>query len=138
MSLATLIYGRSQAVSGLTALIGTKISPNLRRANTVLPCVVYEVIEENRLPDLSATNIAYQADVRFRCVDDLLASCYSIAAQVSVAFNGHSGYSDSSGRITKSIVRGISEVGVAADPPPNETDNPREVVVEIRFFYTLT
>jgi len=138
MSLSRLIYGRSQAVGGLTALIGTKVSPNLRRADTTLPAVVYDIQTEDRLPDLNAANIAYMADVRFRCIADLLADAYSIAYQVSAAFNGHSGYSDASGRITKSIVNGISEISLAADPPPNDTDSPREVVVQMRIFYTLT
>ena len=138
MSLSRLIYGRAQAVAGLTALIGTKISPNMRRADTVLPAVVYDIQTEDRLPDLAAANIAYMADVRFRCIADLLADAYAIAYQVSAAFNGHTGYSDASGRITRSIVGGISELGLAADPPPNDTDSPREVVVQVRFFYTLT
>jgi len=138
MSLSRLIYGRSQAVGGLTALIGTKVSPNLRRADTTLPAVVYDIQTEDRLPDLNAANIAYMADVRFRCIADLLADAYLIAYQINAAFNGHSGYSDASGRITKSIVNGISEIALAADPPPNDTDSPREVVVQMRIFYTLT
>lgn len=138
MSLSRLIYGRAQAVSALTSLIGTKVSPNLRRADTALPAVVYEIVDEQRLVDLAAANIAYMADVRFRCMADLLSDCYAIAAQVAVAFNGHTGYSDATGRITRSIVKGITELGLAADPPPNDTDSPREIVVEVRFFYTLT
>jgi hypothetical protein len=137
MSLSRLIYGRSQAVTGLTALVGTKVSPNMRRADTTLPAVTYDIENEDRLPDLNGANIAYMADVQFRCMADLLGDAYSIAYQVSAAFNGHSGYSDATGRITKSIVRGISAIGLAADPPPNDTDSPREVVVSVRIFYTL-
>lgn len=137
MSLSRLLYGRSQAVAGLTALIGTKVSPNMRRADTTLPAVTYDIETEDRLPDLNAGSVAYVADVQFRCIADLLADAYSIAYQVNAAFNGHSGYSDATGRITKSIVRGISALGLAADPPPNDTDSPREVVVSVRIFYTL-
>jgi len=138
MSLSTLIYGRANDVLALTALIGTRISPNLRRADSILPAVVYEVQNEDRLPDLAAANIAYVADVRFRCIAELLSDAYEIAEEVSAAFNGHSGYEDDDGgRITRSIVNGITEIGLAADPPPNDTDSPREVVVMVRFFYTL-
>lgn len=140
MSLAQILYARLSTTVGVTALVGTRISPDLRRADGELPAIVFEIDREERLPLLAAAP-RYSASVRCMCMADQLSDAYAIADSVIASLNGLTNYSPSGFPLMVIQFAGLtakSEIGIAPEPPPNDTDVPRVVAVEFFVLFTLT
>lgn len=136
MSLAEAIFERLSSTPALTALIQLRISPDLRRANETLPAVVFFIEDEQRIPLLSTAPLAYTALARFECMADQLSDCYAISSEIIASLHGLSDYASASGvTIQRSIFRARTEIGIAPEPPPNDTDAPRVVTVEFLFTF---
>lgn len=140
MSLAQMLYARLSTTAGVTALVSTRISPDLRRADGELPAIVFEIEREERLQLLAAAP-RYSASVRFLCMADQLADAYAIADEVITSLNGLSNYNPTGFPLMVIRFAGFtakSEIGIAAEPPPNDTDAPRVVAVDFFVLFTLT
>lgn len=137
MSLAEAIYERLSATAPLTALIQTRISPDLRRANETLPAVVFVIEDEIRIPLLATSPVAFTARARFECMADQLSDCYAISDEIITSLHGLSNYASASGvTIQRAIFGARTEIGIAPEPPPNDTDAPRVVTVDFLFTFT--
>ncbi|MBM3366500.1 MAG: DUF3168 domain-containing protein [Betaproteobacteria bacterium] len=140
MSLAQILYARLSTTAGVTSLVSTRISPDLRRADGELPAIVFEIDREERLQLLAAAP-RYSASVRCLCMADQLSDAYAIADSVIASLNGLTNYSPSGFPLMVIQFAGLtakSEIGIAPEPPPNDTDAPRVVAVEFFVLFTLT
>jgi len=119
-------------------MIGTRISPDMRRANNTLPAIVYEIDEETRVPTLNNTPAVFTATFRTLAMADQLADAYAIATAAEGALNGLTDYQPGGAYVLVHFIGLVSrsEVGIAAEPPPNDVDSPR--VVASQFFALFT
>jgi hypothetical protein len=136
-SLARSIYQALSSTASVTALVDTRISPDMRRADGLLPAVVYEIDEETRVPTLDNA-LVFTATFRTLAMADQLADAYAIATECENALNALTDYEPGSGYVHVHFVGLVSrsEVGIAAEPPPNDVDVPR--VVASQFFALFT
>lgn len=138
MSLAEALYEKVSTDAGIVALVATRISPDLRRANESLPAIVFIIEDEERIPLLTLAQVTYTARARFECMADQLADAYQISEAVIACLHGLSNYASSGTVVIRQAVFVTrSEIGLAPEPPPNDTDMPRVVTVEFFLSFTI-
>jgi hypothetical protein len=109
----------------------------MRRADGSLPAVVYEIDEETRVPTLDNA-LVFTATFRTLAITNQLADAYAIATECENALNALTDYQPGNPFVHVHFVGLVSrsEVGIAAEPPPNDVDVPR--VVASQFFALFT
>jgi len=109
----------------------------MRRADGSLPAIVYEIDEETRVPTLD-NGLVFTATFRTLAMADQLADAYAIATAAEGALNALTDYQPGGAYVHVHFIGLVSrsEVGIAAEPPPNDVDVPR--VVASQFFALFT
>jgi hypothetical protein len=85
-----VIYSRLQAVSGVTALVGTRCYPIRRPADASLPLVVFERVSEENPPAMVQDPGNVIARFRFACQADSPENARVLAAEVKSAIGYYS------------------------------------------------
>lgn len=128
MSADSLIYARLATIGAVAG----RVSPGLRRAGTVLPCLVYAVDADDPIAALSAETTR-RASITVRCIAETLTSCVTIAADVATATHAATWTSGASTAIRARHVGSSS--GLLADSDPGDLDDTREITVTIELFH---
>ena len=95
MSIETALYATLSAASGVTALVSTRIYPNLVPEDTANPCIEYSLISGTKLHTLAGSNDMRRAVIQISCHADTYASAKAVADAVIAALQGN-GYQQSS------------------------------------------
>lgn len=94
MSIETDVYAALSGAAGVTALIGTRIYPNVRPQDSDVPCVVFDRSGTEVIQSIHGPILATIARVDVTAVSATRAQCESIAdavvgALVAAGFNYH-------------------------------------------------
>ena len=88
MSIETDLYTTLSNDSGVTALISTRIYPNLAPEGVTHPYVTYQVVTGERLSTIAGVDDAKRKRIQINCHADTYASAKDLAAAVEAALEG--------------------------------------------------
>jgi hypothetical protein len=92
MSIETAIRERLTSDIGVTALVGTRISPEWRREGTALPAIVYSIDSRTPVRTLAQTTSLAEFAVSVDCIAVSLSAARTLAAAVSGVLNDNAGF----------------------------------------------
>lgn len=85
MSIESDLYSGLTGHAGLSALISTRLYPDVAPQNATRPYVVYQRISTRKFQAISGTVVAYLPRFQFSIYADTALSALNVAAQVQVA-----------------------------------------------------
>ena len=94
MSIESDLYATLSGAAGVTALVSTRIYPNLVPENVANPCIDYSLITGTKLHTLIGQNDMRRALIQISCHGDTYASAKAVAVAVIAALQGN-GYQQS-------------------------------------------
>ena len=94
MSIESDLYATLSGAAGVTALVSTRIYPNLVPEATANPCIDYALIAGTRLHTLIGQNDMERKLIQISCHGDTYASAKAVADAVVAALQGN-GYQQS-------------------------------------------
>lgn len=94
MSVETDLYDTLSGAAGVTALVSTRIYPNLAPESATLPYIVYSVVQADRYHTLIGSGDPANYRFQMECVGTTYASAKSVSAAVIAALQGN-GYEQS-------------------------------------------
>jgi hypothetical protein len=92
MSIETAIRDRLTSDVGVSALVGTRISPEWRREGTALPAIVYSIDSRTPVRTLERTTSLAEFAVSVDCIAVSLSAARTLAAAVSGVLNDNAGF----------------------------------------------
>lgn len=81
MSLESKIFDRLSGDAGITALVATRIYPNIKPENAIMPAIVFHRISSIRYPAMRADSNVMKARFQF----DIFADTYDAANAIRIA-----------------------------------------------------
>jgi len=94
MTIETDLYTTLSGNAGLSALVSTRIYPNLVPPNTANPCIDYSTVAESRVDTLAGISDMRRSMIQISCHADTYASAKGVAEAVFSALDGN-GYLES-------------------------------------------
>ena len=89
MSIESELYDTLSGAAGVTALVSTRIYPNLVPENTANPCIDYSLISGTRFHTLMGQNDMRRGVVQISCHADTYAGAKAVADAVIAALQGN-------------------------------------------------
>ena len=94
MTIETDLYSTLSGDAGVSALVSTRIYPNLAPESAGNPLLVYSTVAENRVDTLPGTNDMRRSMMQISCHADTYAAAKGLAEAVFTALAGN-GYLES-------------------------------------------
>lgn len=95
MSAETLLYAALSGAAGVTALVSTRIYPNVRPQDSAVPCIVYDRSGTQVIQSIGGAVLATVASMDVTAISATRAECESVAnAAQSALVTAGFGYLD--------------------------------------------
>lgn len=131
MSAASLLMARlgSDAVG-----VADRISPDLRPATGILPCVIYHIDSDQPLPALLVSPLRYLAHLSLTLMAPTLAECFTLQAAVVARVHGQT-WTSSTSTAYSCVIRDSSS-GLVDDPDAGTPDLDRTLTLTLELYHS--
>jgi hypothetical protein len=111
VTIGAAVYKYLTTYAGLTALISTRVYPDVLPQSVTYPCVSFEAISEEEIESFqTASSTLIGVTYSFSCWAATRASARAISEQIRTAFKNYSGVMGGAGGVTVSAVEKISRI----------------------------
>ena len=115
MNVGQIIYGRLSAVAGVTALVSTRIYPDMAPQNAVFPYIVFQKLNTSPTDTKEGVSPLDKLLVQVDCYSNNYDNAHSLAAAVRTALDRYAGTIN--GHVVDKIIFSNDSSGSPQDVP---------------------
>ena len=115
MNVGQIIYGRLSAVAGVTALVSTRIYPDMAPQNAVFPYIVFQKLNTSPTDTKEGVSPLDKLLVQVDCYSNNYDNAHSLAAAVRTALDRYTGTIN--GHVVGKIIFSNDSSGSPQDVP---------------------
>ena len=115
MNVGQIIYGRLSAVAGVTALVSTRIYPDMAPQNAVFPYIVFQKLNTSPTDTKEGVSPLDKLLVQVDCYSNNYDNAHSLAAAVRTALDRYTGTIN--GHVVDKIIFSNDSSGSPQDVP---------------------
>lgn len=131
MEINEALYSYLSTYAGLSALISTRIYPDILPQDPTYPAITYSDVSEDEVETFNTPNTLIGPTIQFTCWGETRASTKAVAKQLRLAFKNYSGVMAGESGLTVSAIKKINSISDI------ETENNRIIAYKVMMDFEI-